>query len=154
MFRKTWSLQKGFTLVEILVVIVIVGILAAVLFPSMGGFSNTSQVGVVESDLRLIKNNIQDHYIDSPDEPITTARLKEYLGYSATMISAPGVEPAEFLLEKKDPWANPYKLIVGNGPELFLLFQSYGPDEKDSLGANGIDGNIGDDTVILHLPEV
>ena len=153
MLRKIRS-EKGLTLIEILVVIVIIGLLIGFLLPNVNSFTKNSEVNVVESDLRLIKSSLQQHYVDKPDEKITKELLRKYLGYPAKVVSAAGVDPVLYQLEKKDPWGNPYQVLVGYDDEIFVLMQSLGPDAKDSVKIKGINGDFDDDIVILHLPEL
>lgn len=52
------SANGGFTLIEIVMVIVVLGILAAVVFPRMGGLSESSRVTATRSELQVLKRAI------------------------------------------------------------------------------------------------
>jgi type IV pilus assembly protein PilA len=68
MIKKLQALKakKGFTLVELIVVIAIIGVLAAILVPTMLGYVTSSRVTSVNSTAASIKNNI-DAFLTSAD---------------------------------------------------------------------------------------
>ena len=55
MYRRT----PGFTLVEILIVVIILGILAAIVIPNVTGFTTTSRESNLKENIALIRANIQ-----------------------------------------------------------------------------------------------
>lgn len=56
--------QKAFTLVELLVVIIIIGILAAVAIPQFGGSSNDAKLSSLKEDLRTMRSSIENYNVD------------------------------------------------------------------------------------------
>ncbi|NMS90457.1 type II secretion system protein [Clostridioides difficile] len=76
--------KKGFTLVELLVVIAIIGILAVVAVPALFSNINKAKVASVESDYSSIKSAALSYYSDTNKMPATTSvsnldNLKDYM---------------------------------------------------------------------------
>ena len=65
-FFQKLKAKKGFTLVELIVVIAIIGVLAAILIPTMLGYVTSSRVTSANSTAASIKNNI-DSFLTSAD---------------------------------------------------------------------------------------
>ena len=65
-FFQKLKAKKGFTLVELIVVIAIIGVLAAILIPTMLGYVTSSRVTSVNSTAASIKNNI-DTFLTNAD---------------------------------------------------------------------------------------
>jgi prepilin-type N-terminal cleavage/methylation domain-containing protein len=64
-FQDKNLVQRGFTLVELLVVIVILGVLAAVVVFAVGGITNTSKKSACQIEVRTINTATQAFYANS-----------------------------------------------------------------------------------------
>lgn len=75
LFRKRLSNRKGFTLVELLVVISIIGILSAIAIPKFTSATATARGAKIQADLRTIDSAIQIYYASAGSYPASVATL-------------------------------------------------------------------------------
>ncbi len=83
-FFQKLKAKKGFTLVELIVVIAIIGVLAAILVPTMLGYVTSSRVTSADSTAASIKNNI-DTFLTNADTAGYGMKLSENAKASAVM---------------------------------------------------------------------
>jgi general secretion pathway protein G len=130
----------GFTLVEIMVVVAILGILAALIVPRIIGRSDDARVVAAKQDVATLMQALKLYRLDNQRYPTNDQGLK-------ALIAAPTVEPippnwkAGGYLDKlpKDPWGNDYK---------YLQPGIHGEIDVFSLGADGQPGGAGYDADI------
>ena len=73
-FRKMQN-KKGFTLIELIVVIVIIGILAAIIVPKFGSMSDTANEAAIAADQRTLESAVAVYYAENNEYPDDVAAL-------------------------------------------------------------------------------
>jgi general secretion pathway protein G len=133
----------GFTLIEIMVVVVILGILAALIAPNVISRIDDAQNVKVQQDLRVIESALKLYRLDNFRYPDTEAGLDALV----TPPQDPNVRwPAGGYLERlpKDPWDEPYLYLhPGNQGE----FDIYTLGRDKQQGGDGIDADVGNWTL-------
>lgn len=122
--------HRGFTLAELMVVVVIIGLLATLVVPNVLRNLQKAQVAKARADLSTIAAALRDFAIDNG------GRYPE----SLELLIAPDETGATFLEQEvvpPDPWGHPYRYELA-GTDFHLL--STGADGE--LGGEGIDRDI------------
>ena len=135
--------QHGFTLIEIMVVVVILGILAALIAPNVISRIDDAQNVKVKQDLRVIESALKLYRLDNFRYPDTEAGLEAL----TTPPQDPNARwPAGGYLERlpKDPWDQPYLYLhPGNQGE----FDVYTLGRDGQQGGEGLDADVGNWTL-------
>jgi len=129
---------RGFTLVEIMVVVVILGILAALIVPRVVGRTDEARAVAAKQDVAAIMQALKLYRLDNGRYPSTEQGL-------AALVTKPQSQPAPSNWQKyldripKDPWGNVYH---------YLNPGVRGEIDVFSLGADAQPGGGGPDTDI------
>jgi general secretion pathway protein G len=141
MTRVTRTLQRGFTLIEIMVVVVIIGLLTAVVTTQVWRRVDDARVSRVKQDIKSLELALQMYRLDNSRFPTTEQGL-------AALVSEPSTEPRPTSWKpggyverlSKDPWKKDY-LYVSPGQNGEYDLYSLGADQKE--GGEGADADIG-----------
>lgn len=130
--------QRGFTLIEIMVVVVIIGLLSAMIAPTIFGQIDNANEKKVLADIKSIENQMALYRLDNFDYPSTSQGIQ-------ALVTDPGTRGTwRGYLSKmpKDPWQNEYQYLNPGqkNPQTFDLW-SYGADGV--AGGEGKNRDIG-----------
>jgi prepilin-type N-terminal cleavage/methylation domain-containing protein len=75
MLQKLRSNKEGFTLIELMIVIAIIGILAAIAIPNFISYRDKAYCSAAETDLQSVMGAIADYFADPANVTVTKANL-------------------------------------------------------------------------------
>jgi len=135
--KKEYSLRAGFTLIEILLVVIIISTLSAMVLPRLAGRSDQARVATAKADIQVnIPSALKLYELDNGFFPSTEQGLQG-------LLTKPTTQPLPEnwngpYLEKKpvDPWGRPYQYLSPgtNRPhdyDLFSMGKSADPKKTD-----------------------
>jgi general secretion pathway protein G len=134
------SRSRGFTLIEIMVVVVIMGILAALVVPKLMGRTDDARIMAARQDISTLMQALKLYRLDNQRYPTTEQGLQALVA-KPTGAPVPNNWKQGGYIEKlpKDPWGNPYQ---------YLSPGIHGEVDVFSLGADGQPGGTGTDADI------
>jgi len=132
---------SGFTLIEIMVVVIIIGLLAAVIIPEVIGKVDEARVAKTKQDIQSLETALTMFRLDNSKYPTTEQGVKA-LVVQPTDPSIRHWRPGGYIQRvSKDPWGNDYQYVYpGTHGKEYDLF-SLGADGQP--GGDGIDADIG-----------
>jgi general secretion pathway protein G len=139
--RVSRPAAAGFTLIEILVVIVILGILAALVVPRVLERPDEARVIAAKSDIATIMQALKLYRLDNQRYPTTEQGLAALVTRPTQAPEPPNWKPNGYLERlPKDPWGQPYQyLSPGLRGEIDVY--SFGADGQP--GGTGIAADVG-----------
>lgn len=131
----------GFTLIEIMVVVVILGILAAIIVPRISDEPDKARVAKARQDIRALEGALQLYKLDNFYYPSTQQGLEALVQKPSGDPPARNWKAGGYLTRlPKDPWGNAYQyLSPGLKGEIDLF--TLGADGKP--GGEGVEADVG-----------
>ncbi len=132
---------RGFTLIEVLVVILILGILAALIVPKIMSRPDDARRFAAHQDIATLMQALKIYRLDNGRYPSSEQGLKALVEKPSIEPAPPNWKPGGYLERlPNDPWNNPYQYLnPGIHGEVDIF--SYGADGKP--GGEGNDADIG-----------
>lgn len=140
--RKSASMfNRGFTLIEIMVVVVIMGILAALVVPKLMGRADDARITAAKQDISTLMQALKLYKLDNQRYPTTEQGLQSLISKPTNGPAANGWKTGGYVDKlPKDPWGGQYQYLspgVKGDVDIF----SYGADGQP--GGAGNDADIG-----------
>ncbi|QIB66413.1 type II secretion system major pseudopilin GspG [Kineobactrum salinum] len=137
--------QHGFSLVEILVVLVIMGLLISVVAPTVLNRADEARVQKVHADFKAIETALKIYRLDNYVYPTTEQGLQALVEPSNLDPQPRNFKEGGYLQELPlDPWGRPY---------LYLSPGEHGEVDIYSQGADGLSGGEGQNADIGNWKE-
>ena len=134
--------NRGFTLLEIIVVVMIIGILAAIVAPKFIGRADDAKVTAAKVQIDILKAALKFYRLDNHSYPSTDQGLEALISRPSLGKEPKNYREGGYLDTRKlplDPWGEPY---------IYISPASDGDFEIISLGADGLEGGDGTDADI------
>lgn len=131
--------RQGFTLIELMVVLVIIGVLAALIVPNVLDRADDARVTAARTDVNNLMQALKLYRLDNQRYPTTEQGLQALVTRPTTAPTPPNWRP---YLDKlpQDPWGRPYQYLnPGTNAEIDVL--SLGADAQP--GGEGKNADVG-----------
>ncbi|TDF36432.1 type II secretion system protein GspG [Alteromonadaceae bacterium M269] len=144
--KKLNRAQSGFTLIEVMVVLLIIGIMASFVAPQILGNQQEAQLKKAAVDIQQLESALEMYKLRSNNFPTTEQGLDALVSLP-TSEPVPRNYPEDGFIRRlpQDPWGNDYQLISPGELGKIDLF-SVGPD-----GEPGTDDDIGNWNINEYL---
>ena len=128
--------EHGFTLVELMVVIVIIGLIATIVAINVIPASEKARVEKAKADISTIEQGLEQYRLDNMTYPGATDGLQALLPPPASLTQPERYRRGGYIRKlPQDPWGRPYQYTVPGRKGAFEIY---------SLGADGQPGGDGD----------
>jgi general secretion pathway protein G len=134
--------NRGFTLIEIMVVVVIISVLIGLVAPNIMGRVDEAKVTAAKADIATMSQALDMYRIDNGHYPSTEQGLQALVQKPSGSPEPKNWNPSGYMKKKelpKDPWGNDYQYMRYPDGRFDLL--SYGADGRE--GGEEYDADIG-----------
>lgn len=137
---RTGLQQSGFTLIEIMIVVVILGILAAIVVPNVMESPNEARIVKAKQDIRILEGALNLYKLDNFNYPSTDQGLDALVNKPSGQPEAKNWKKNGYMKKiPKDPWGNDY------------LYLSPGVEGEIDIFTYGLDGRKGGEDVAADI---
>ena len=134
--------QSGFTLIEIMVVVIIIGVLSAIVAPAVIGRIEDARIEAAKAELRIIESGLKMYRVDNFGYPSSelglSALVEEPLGTIAPNWNREGYIDDDEV--PHDPWGTEYQYLMPGPDGSDYYVYSFGADRMP--GGEGADADI------------
>lgn len=131
---KCLASERGFTLIELMVVVIILGVLAAIAVPTFSGQTDRAKEGRAVAELKSMKTIIDLYRLDTNKFPEADNTVADEVNTIAEVLKKDGINWTGDENGIKDPWGNPYTYGVNDDLSEYVVY-SGGPttDSNDDI---------------------
>jgi general secretion pathway protein G len=132
MMKMQQDRQKGFTLIEVMVVVAILGLLAAMVVPNLIGRDEEARVNKAKQDISSLENALDLYRLDNFAYPSTDQGLEALVEKPSGSPEPKRYKEGGYIKKlPTDPWGNPYQYLRP-GTHGATDVYSFGPDQTPS----------------------
>lgn len=130
--------SQGFTLIEVMVVVVILGVLGALIVPNIIGRPDEARVAAARLDIQSIGNALEYYRLDNTFYPSTDQGLEALVSEPSGFPEPRNWNPEGYLDKvPEDPWGEPY--LYYNEDRSIEVY-SFGADRQE--GGEGVNADL------------
>ena len=138
--RKRTRMESGFTLTEIMVVLIVIGIIAAAIIPQFIGTTQDAKVSTAKGNVAELESAVERFYVHLDRYPTSEEGLK-------VLVEAPTGEEQKWRgpyikMLRPDPWGNPYQ-FRSPGVHHTSSFDIWSRGADNADGGEGPNADIG-----------
>ena len=138
MFERNRLNRTAFTLIEMMVIVIVIGVLAALIVPTFIGRAEKAKGAVAEQKIAVLDSAINLFYTEYSRFPET---LDELVTQPADIPDDQWAPPTVKRKDLSDPWGNPF---------VYRYPGQNGPFDLISTGADGAEGGEGQDADVTN----
>lgn len=139
---RTQKPRAGFTLLEVMVVIVILGVLASLVVPNLLGNKEKADRQKAISDIVALENALDMYRLDNGRYPTTEQGLEALIQQPANMADSRNYRTGGYIKRlPKDPWGNDYQYLSPGEKGLSDVYTLGADGQENGEGAGADIGN-------------
>lgn len=140
--RNKHSVSAGFTLIEVMVVVVILGILAAIVVPRIMDRPDAARVTKAQQDIRALESSLNLYRLDNFVYPTTDQGLESLVEQPTSPPEPRNWKEGGYLDRlPADPWQQPYQYLNPGTQSEIDIFSLGADGQPEGEGINADIGN-------------